>query len=195
MLLGLSDEHAVVEAALVEEALLQPLKEGLPLTERVTVPTPLADEERDMEVEAVNTRLPEDSPLPVAKNDPVELTEDMALPVTVSLFVGLPVRSPLTVDKKELVSLTVLLWLTEAHEEAEAALEEEALMLPLKEGLPLTESVGDSAKLTVAETEEDENAVLLPLAATEKEAEEDDEDDTLNEASWVLVLETEGESV
>jgi hypothetical protein len=46
VLLGLRDAHAEAEAAFVEEALLQPLKEGLPLTERVAVPTPLAEEEK-----------------------------------------------------------------------------------------------------------------------------------------------------
>jgi hypothetical protein len=105
------------------------------------------------------------------------------------------VRSPLTVDKKELVTLPVLLWLVDAHEEAEAALVEEALLQSLKEKLPLTDGVAEFAKLTVGETEEDEKAVLLPLAAAEKEAEVDEEDDTLNEASWVLVLVMEGEVV
>ena len=61
----------------------------------------------------------------------------------------------------------MLLWLVDAHEEAEAALVEEALLQPLEEGLPLTDGVAEFAKLTVAETEEDENAVLLPLAAAE----------------------------
>ena len=86
MLLGLEEAHAEAEAAFVEEALLQPLKEGLPLTERVTVPTPLTEEEKEAEGEAVYTTLPEASPLPVVKYEPVVLTEDMALPVTVSLF-------------------------------------------------------------------------------------------------------------
>ncbi len=86
MLLGLEDAHAEAEAAFVREALLQPLKEGLPLTERVTVPTPLAEKEKKAEGEAVYTTLPEASSLPVVKYEPVILTEDMALPVAVSLF-------------------------------------------------------------------------------------------------------------
>ena len=86
MLLGLEDAHTEAEAACVEEALLQPLKEALPLTERVAVTTPLAEEEKEAEGEAVYTTLPEASPLPVVKYEAVVLTEDMALPVTVSLF-------------------------------------------------------------------------------------------------------------
>ena len=65
MLLGLEDAHAEAEAALVEEALLQPLKEGLPLTERVTVPTPLADGDNEMDGVPVPCGLPVDAPLPV----------------------------------------------------------------------------------------------------------------------------------
>ncbi len=67
MLLGLRDAHAEAEAAFVEEALLQPLKEGLPLTERVTVPTPLADGDNEMDEVPVPCGLPVDSPLPVDK--------------------------------------------------------------------------------------------------------------------------------
>lgn len=86
MVLRLADEHEEAEAALVEEALLQPLKEGLPLTERVTVPTALADEEVEMEGEAVKRRLPVVSPLSVAKYDLVALREGLAQAVEVSLF-------------------------------------------------------------------------------------------------------------
>ncbi len=67
MLLGLRDAHVEAEAAFVEEALLQPLKEGLPLTERVTVPTPLADGDKEMDGVPVPCGLPVDAPLPVDK--------------------------------------------------------------------------------------------------------------------------------
>ena len=89
----------------------------------------------------------------------------------------------------------MLLRLGEAHEEAEAALVVEALLQPLKEGLSLTERVTVFAKLAVTEMEKDGNAVPLPLADTANEAEADKEDDALTEASSVLVLQIEEETV
>lgn len=67
MLLRLGDAHEEAEAAFVEEALLQPLKEELPLTERVTVPTPLTDGEKEVDRVSVPCGLPVEAPLPVDK--------------------------------------------------------------------------------------------------------------------------------
>jgi hypothetical protein len=73
VLLRLGEEHADAEAAGVDETLLQPLKDGLPLTERVTVPSALADGEKDSDGVLDIWGLSDCTPLPVDNNEAVAL--------------------------------------------------------------------------------------------------------------------------
>jgi len=194
LLVGDAQEEA--EAAVVDEALLQPLKEGLPLTERVTASVTLKEGVVDVQAVPVSRKLPLASPLGVVMEDAVPLpvllllgdaqeeadagdvdeallqplkeglpltervtertalTDGDAVVQVVPVSGELPLGSPLGVDNKEAVALTVLLPLGDAKEEDDAPPVDELLLLPLKEGLPLTERVSELTVLTDGDADE-----------------------------------------
>jgi len=115
VLLLLGDAQEEADAAVVDEPLLQPLKEGLPLAERATVSVTL--KEGVVDVQAV----------PVGRE--------------------LPLVSPLGVDIEDAVAPNELLPLVDAKKEAETKAVDEPQLLPLKEGLPLTELVTEPTAL------------------------------------------------
>jgi hypothetical protein len=196
VLLLLGDAQEEAEAAVVDEPLLQPLKEGLPLTERVAESVALKEGVVDVQAVPVSRKLPLASPLGVGMEDAVPLTvllllgdaqgeADAAvvdeallqllkegLPLTervteptaltdgdavvqvVPVSGELPLGSPLGVENKEAVALTVLLPLGDVKKEAEAAAVDEPLLLPLKEGLPLTERVTELTALGDGDVDE-----------------------------------------
>jgi hypothetical protein len=122
VLLLLGDAQEEADAAVVAEALLQPVKEGLPLKERAAVSVTLNE----------------------------GVVDGQAVPVSWKL----PLESPLGVDINDAVALCELLPLKDAQEEAEGTAVDEPLLLPLKEGLPLSERVTEPTALTDGDVDE-----------------------------------------
>ena len=87
--------------------------------------------------------------------------------VGVAVVCRLPLDEPLSVVHVDPVTLTVLLLLEDAHEDADARLVDDALPLPLIEGLPLTVRTTEPDAVREVEKEFEEVVVMcgLPLNA------------------------------
>ena len=87
--------------------------------------------------------------------------------VGVAVICRLPLDEPLSVVHVDPVTLTVLLLLEDAHEDADARLVDDALPLPLIEGLPLTVRTTEPDAVREVEKEFEEVVVMcgLPLNA------------------------------
>jgi hypothetical protein len=140
VLLPLKDAQEEAEGTAVDEPLLLPLKEGLPLSERVTETTALTDGDMDAQVVPVRWKLPLATPLGVDKTDAVALNELLPLEDAQEEADAIAVNEPLLLLLKEGQPLTERATVPVTLEDGEPAKECVALPQPLADEIKLSEA-------------------------------------------------------
>ena len=168
LLLGVAQDDG--EKVPVDDRLLLPLKEGLPLGVRVTVPVTLVEGEEEMETEVVKQGLPLNSALAVGGSaDPVTLVVLLRLGVAQEEEEAAPVKETLPLPLIDGLPLAVRVTVSVTLTDGQPLTVRLTVPVELEEGEKDTESVADP----------DTQLVLLLLGVAQEDGENAAVEETL----------------